>query len=137
MNANLRATTAQRHACKHWQHMACLLDAVEKTCTDDGGVGGGMEELTAFLTPRDTESVWTCCCPRPYRPCARAEADAACVAAMVRRFRPVAAEARAMRSRFVCSLWISRQRAARPPARVTVRHTDVRYGKHPTQCTVQ
>ena len=97
LNANLRATTAQRHACKHWQHMACLLDAVEKTCTDDGGVGGGMKELTAFLTPRDTESVWTCCCPRPYRPCARAEADAACVAAMVRRFRPVAAEARAMR----------------------------------------
>ena len=84
LNANLRATTAQRHACKHWQHMACLLDAVEKTCTDDGGVGGGMEELTAFLTPRDTESVWTCCCPRPYRPCARAEADAACVAAMER-----------------------------------------------------
>ena len=30
--------------------MACLLDAVDKTCTDDGGVGGGMEELTAFLT---------------------------------------------------------------------------------------
>ena len=56
-----------------------------------------MEELTAFLTPRDTESVWACCCPRPYRPCARAEADAACVAAMVLRFRPVAAEARAMR----------------------------------------
>ena len=92
LNANLRATNAQRSSCAHWQHMGCLMDTLEKTCEEDGG---GVAQKVDVATARARESVWACCCPRPYAPCARAEADPTCLAAMRRRFKPLAAAVRA------------------------------------------
>ena len=93
LNRNVRGSRQSREACRHWQHVGCLGDVLEKTCDTDGEPIENA--LASFLTPRCRESVWSCCCPSPYAPCARDEADTECVRTMVRHFAPIAARLRA------------------------------------------
>ena len=93
LNRNVRGSRQAREACRHWQHVGCLGDVLEKTCDTDGEF---VEiAIASMLAPHDRESMWSCCCPRPYQPCAREEADGACLRSMMRHFAPVAARLRA------------------------------------------
>lgn len=64
----------ERHACPHYQQIGCLSDTLEKACLSD-------EELS-FTMKTEVESVWMCCCPRPYQACSREERSKTCDDAM-------------------------------------------------------
>ena len=64
---NIRGSAEERRSCPHFQHIGCLSDVLEKACENEFALGA--------LEP---ESVWMCCCPEPYHPCAKADRDATC-----------------------------------------------------------
>merc|ERR1739848_833308 len=65
-----------RVKCPYYQTSGCLLDAMEKTCED---AVDGPSEAHDLLNPESQESLWMCCCPRPYMACAERDADAECL----------------------------------------------------------
>eukprot|EP00416_Gambierdiscus_australes_P028006 CAMPEP_0171065732 /NCGR_PEP_ID=MMETSP0766_2-20121228/7016_1 /TAXON_ID=439317 /ORGANISM="Gambierdiscus australes, Strain CAWD 149" /LENGTH=204 /DNA_ID=CAMNT_0011521855 /DNA_START=41 /DNA_END=655 /DNA_ORIENTATION=+ len=66
------ASRADRLACPHYQHMQCMLDISEKACEPD-------EEALPLLDWETTESVWLCCCPKPYTACVKGQMNKACL----------------------------------------------------------
>jgi len=69
------ADKASRMACPHYQQMQCLLDISEKACEPD-------EEPLPLLDYEAVEGVWLCCCPEPYKPCAKEEMNEVCMGAV-------------------------------------------------------
>jgi len=75
------SSLAGRESCRHYQHIGCLSDTLEKACMSDTS--------TAFVGKTAVESVWLCCCPKPYQACAKTERDAKCDAALVKFMGPL------------------------------------------------
>jgi len=76
-------TAAGRLSCPHYQHIGCLSDTLEKSCESDEGLG--------FVSQTARESVWMCCCPKPYAACDKSARDASCDAAMAKYMTPLTA----------------------------------------------
>lgn len=85
-----RRTGVHWTKCRLWEHLSCLLDAFEKTCLPD-------TDLQEMLSPRGVESVWMCCCPEPYKPCATNMLNSLCLETLVRHIGPIMNEDRALR----------------------------------------
>jgi len=69
------ASKVDRHACKYYQQMMCLLDISEKVCEPD-------EQPLPLLEWAQPESVWLCCCPLPYKACGKSEMSDVCLTAV-------------------------------------------------------
>ena len=74
---NIQGSAEDRRSCPHFQHIGCISDVLEKACEN---------EFT--LDALETESVWMCCCPRPYQPCSLADRDSTCDKALHKFLRP-------------------------------------------------
>jgi len=73
--ADMVADRASRKKCPYYQQMQCLLDVSEKACEPD-------EEPLSLLDWGAQESIWLCCCPKPYKACAQDTMDATCMDAV-------------------------------------------------------
>jgi len=79
----------ERQACPHWQTVGCLSDTLEKLCEADSA-GSSDESSRALLKPDTPESVWLCCCPKPYEPCTAAQRSSKCDAVLHESFKGLA-----------------------------------------------
>lgn len=77
------SSLAERRSCPGWQHMSCMLDVLEKTCSREGS------SPTALLSKKSTESVYLCCCPYPYKSCPEGDRSEVCDAAMEKYIAPL------------------------------------------------
>eukprot|EP00746_Dinoflagellata_sp_MGD_P014453 gnl/MRDRNA2_/MRDRNA2_131675_c0_seq1.p1 gnl/MRDRNA2_/MRDRNA2_131675_c0~~gnl/MRDRNA2_/MRDRNA2_131675_c0_seq1.p1 ORF type:complete len:211 (-),score=34.16 gnl/MRDRNA2_/MRDRNA2_131675_c0_seq1:109-741(-) len=78
----LIASRVDRGQCPHWQHMGCILDTLEKACEPDGG------DIPTLVEKTQTESVWMCCCPKPYQACPKNQRNGVCHSAMMEHIEP-------------------------------------------------
>jgi len=74
-------TQAERHSCPLYQNIGCISDTLEKACEPDEGLD--------FIKKTETESIWMCCCPRPYMKCAKSERNALCDSALKEHIEPL------------------------------------------------
>jgi len=70
------ASMQERRQCPLWQNMGCFLDAIEKACEPDEGSPSNL------IKKHTVESAWMCCCPNPYKPCAKSKRVRSCDKAM-------------------------------------------------------
>ena len=75
----LRGSKQQRESCPHWNQMGCFLDAFEKVCGDADQME--LDAHPSLLDPYGEESLYMCCCPKPYLPCTQQERSVGCDAA--------------------------------------------------------
>ena len=83
----LHGSKAQRESCPYWSQMGCFLDAFEKIC----GSAEAMEQDAdaELLDPYAEESLYMCCCPKPYMPCTQQERSVGCDAAFGQHIAPL------------------------------------------------
>jgi len=72
-----------REQCPYYQQMGCLLDIAEKACEPDEG------DPRTLIDHKSPESVWLCCCDKPYAECSRKDGSATCNAALDAHFKPL------------------------------------------------
>jgi hypothetical protein len=64
--------SSDRIFCPQKETFGCLIDVLEKICTGD----------KSCLQRNNDESVWLCCCPKPYQKCSKNSMDPTCLKAM-------------------------------------------------------
>jgi len=74
-------TKEERDSCPFWQNIGCLMDGHEKACEKEEG-HEDVPETNPLFNPIATESMYMCCCPKPYLPCKISERNRKCDTAL-------------------------------------------------------